>query len=447
MSGPKVVVLVTREQMLAMADGLLNRLDQAIASWAAEGQRCGMLSDEEIAATRRRRASLAALMETDDLVQLQKQVPDEIAFLKADVSRRQQAAAERAEQVARRQRHSRHGAATVLRALEAKGVAIPAELKESLARMRAGKSLDNAEAVLAHAFALLAPASPATLSAAQQALAQGLRSSSGTDMDVQAWKAANAALDRDPAIARLDRHIGEAAVHLGQVEAAEFAARLLVVEQQADEARGRLLMDSLILDLAGAIDTARKRRAARETLQELGAEIRAYSASEAATFAERASQLGVGASIAAMDVLIESGQALVAQAQQQQAAEARRHAVLGGLAKLGYEVHDGMETAWANDGRVVVRKPSVPGYGVEVGGQAARMQVRVVTTDAERDVSRDRDVEIMWCGEFGQLQELLASRGDEMLIERALGVGEVPLKVVSNAQETQRGATQNRSMS
>ena len=105
-----------------------------------------------------------------------------------------------------------------------------------------------------------------------------------------------------------------------------------------------------------------------------------------------------------------------------------------------------METAWANDGRVVVKKSSVPGYGIEVGGQAARMQVRVVSTDANRDVSRDRDAESLWCGEFGQLQDLLASQGDELLIERALGVGAVPLKVVSGADETQRGATQIRGM-
>lgn len=446
MSGPKVVVLVTREQMLAMAEGLLKRLDQAIASWAAEGQRCGMLSDEDIAATRRRRASLAALMETDDLVQLQKQVPDEISFLKADVSRRQQSAADKAELAAKRRRHSRHGAATVLRALEAKDIEIPAELGESLAWMRAGRTPDNAEAVLAQAFTLLTPTVPTTLSSAQEALAQGLRSSSGAAMDVQAWKAANAARDCDPLITRLDRQIGEAAVHLTQTEVAEFAARLVAVEQEANEARGRLLMDSLTLDLAGAIDTARRRRAARETLQEVCAELSAYVASEASAFAERASQLSGGASIAELETLIESGQALVAQAQQQQAAAARRRAVLGGLAKLGYEVHDGMETAWANDGRVVIKKPSVPGYGVEVGGQAARMQVRVVTTVLDRDVARDRDVESMWCGEFGQLQDLLASQGDELLIERAMGIGAVPLKLVSDVQEIQRATTQRRSM-
>lgn len=445
MSGPKVVVLVTREQMLEIADGLLKRLDKAMAAWIAAGQGCGMLSDDEIAATWRRRAALAALVETSELVRLQKGVPDEIAFLKADTARRQQAVADKAEQAARRQRHTRHGAATVLGALEAKGIAVPAELGASLARMRNGQLLDDADAVLARAFGLLAPEASKTLSAAQESLARALGSAEPA-MDLRAWKVANATLDRDPAIARLDRQIGEAGIHLGQAEAAGYAARLVAMEQETNDARRRLLLDSLTLDLAAAIDAARKRRAAREALEELSAEMSAYATPEAVAYVEQGAQLDAAASAAAMIALIESGQALLAQAQQQQAATARRRAILGGLAKLGYEVHEGMETAWANDGRVVIKKSSVPGYGVEVGGQSGRMQVRVVSTEANRDVSRDRDVESMWCGEFGQLQDLLAAQGDELQIERALGVGAVPLKVVAEAEGMQGSASLVRGM-
>ncbi|WP_454696538.1 hypothetical protein [Achromobacter aegrifaciens] len=445
MSGPKVVVLVTREQMLEIADGLLKRLDKAIAAWITEGQGCGMLSDEEIAATWRRRAALAALVETSELVRLEKGVPDEIAFLKADTARRQQAVADKAEQAARRQRHIRHGAATVLGALEAKGIAVPAELDASLARMRNGQLLDDADAVLARAFGLLTSEATKTLSAAQESLARALGSAEPV-MDLQAWKAANAALDRDPVIVRLDHQIGEAGIHLGQAEAAGYAARLVTVEQEGNDARRRLLLDSLTLDLAAAIDAARKQRAARQALDELGAEMSAYATPEAAAFVEQVAQLDPAAATPAVMALVESGQALLARVQQQQAAAARRRAILGGLAKLGYEVHEGMETAWANDGRVVVKKSSVPGYGVEVGGQTGRMQVRVVSTEANRDVSRDRDVESMWCGEFGQLQDLLATQGDELQIERALGVGSVPLKVVAEAEGALGSASQARGM-
>src|SRR5690606_38698618 len=72
-----------------------------------------------------------------------------------------------------------------------------------------------------------------------EVLAQGLCSSSNTTMDVQAWKAANAALACAPVIARLDRYIGEAAVHLGPAEAADRDKRLFHVRsrglRRADE--------------------------------------------------------------------------------------------------------------------------------------------------------------------------------------------------------------------
>jgi hypothetical protein len=43
-------------------------------------------------------------------------------------------------------------------------------------------------------------------------------------------------------------------------------------------------------------------------------------------------------------------------------------AVLGGLAGLGYEVSEGMATAWVKDGRVVLQKAASPGYRIELSG-------------------------------------------------------------------------------
>ena len=48
------------------------------------------------------------------------------------------------------------------------------------------------------------------------------------------------------------------------------------------------------------------------------------------------------------------------------AATARRKAVLGGLAALGYEVRETLATALAREGRIVVRKPGTQDYGVEL---------------------------------------------------------------------------------
>ncbi len=84
-----------------------------------------------------------------------------------------------------------------------------------------------------------------------------------------------------------------------------------------------------------------------------------------------------------------------------------------------------MATAWAQTGRVVLRKPATPGYGLEVGGKAdnGRLQLRAVALNANRDSQRDRDIETLWCGEFQRLQALLAAQGGELSVERALGWG------------------------
>ncbi len=122
------------------------------------------------------------------------------------------------------------------------------------------------------------------------------------------------------------------------------------------------------------------------------------------------------------------------------AAEERRRAVLEGLASLGYEVSEGMMTAWVSGGRVVLRKPANPGYGVELSGgsQTDVMQVRAVglgNPADPRDAGRDKDMETIWCGEFERLQSLVAQAGGNVSIESARPVGQFPLKVVSDLGE------------
>lgn len=94
-------------------------------------------------------------------------------------------------------------------------------------------------------------------------------------------------------------------------------------------------------------------------------------------------------------------------------------------------------TAWVSDGRIVLRKPANPGYGVELSGgsPADVMQVRAVGigNPAEaRNAGRDRDMETIWCGEFERLQSLVAKAGGNVSIENARPAGQHPLKVVAD---------------
>jgi hypothetical protein len=119
------------------------------------------------------------------------------------------------------------------------------------------------------------------------------------------------------------------------------------------------------------------------------------------------------------------------------AAEERRRAVLEGLASLGYEVSEGMATAWVQNGQIVLRKAANPGYGVELSGgsRSDLLQVRAVGIGGPaeaRDANRDRDMETIWCGEFDRLKVLVAKAGGNVSIESARPVGQFPLKVVSD---------------
>src|SRR4051794_3044988 len=94
-----------------------------------------------------------------------------------------------------------------------------------------------------------------------------------------------------------------------------------------------------------------------------------------------------------------------------------------------------METAWARDGRIILRKPGAEDYGVELGApsDASRMQVRLVGSShpaAPRTATRDRDQEVIWCGEFKRLQALMATAEVGVHVERAIEAGVQPVKTV-----------------
>src|SRR5262249_51802066 len=96
MSGPKVVRIVTREELIANCEKHLARLEAALQRWEKVGRRNGLLSDEEIKGAQKRCAGLRSLLASDQFAKLQKQVPGEIAHFKTDMERRLSDAAARA---------------------------------------------------------------------------------------------------------------------------------------------------------------------------------------------------------------------------------------------------------------------------------------------------------------------------------------------------------------
>lgn len=115
------------------------------------------------------------------------------------------------------------------------------------------------------------------------------------------------------------------------------------------------------------------------------------------------------------------------------AAEGRRE-ILNALARLGYELNTGMETAFVEDGRIVIRKPDDAEYGVELAGMGATnlMKTRVVRLAGEVAVSpdarlRDQHREETWCADRAAMQADLARRGIDTTVKAARPAGASPV--------------------
>ncbi|EPH9906140.1 TPA: hypothetical protein NIC27_005128 [Pseudomonas aeruginosa] len=448
MSGPKVVRIVTREEAIATCERDLQRLDKALARWENQASRLAQLSDAERAAAHARRASLHALLEQERWLDVQLQVKIESEFLKRDLAEREERAIRQAAETRQQHRRLQENASALLQALDARPDAASAALRQTLHTLADGALRDDAEALLAQGFAALASA-PAEerLSEAQRELAQRLKTDE-TPMSLEQWRARQQQdAPHEQRLARIDRHIAELQLLQGEASAQAFLERLARAEAEQRPERRNLLLDSLVLDLAQAAREHQQQRQRLEHLQDLASEVAALGAAEHAELLQRAA-CQPDSDPQQLAELTERCNAILTAHLQQQAALARRQAVLQGLASLGYEVREGMATAWAQTGRVVLRKPATPGYGLEVGGKAdnGRLQLRAVALNANRDSQRDRDIETLWCGEFQRLQALLAAQGGELSVERALGVGEVALKEIGEEEQREMGALRQRGL-
>jgi hypothetical protein len=436
MSGPKVVRIVTREEILAICEQHLARLDAAIEVWTESGKRSNVIDEADIAAVYKRRDELRALLEVSAFLDLQKAVPEEIKFLEEDAQVRLAAAIERATAERTRKRRRCTAANAVISKLQTAGKDVPTELVSLLEEIAAGnENKADADRAFADAYALLADNN--ATSAAQERtseiaarLAAGERSISFTE-----WRAENLENDEDERLKRIDNFIVELG-SLGGTNREIFEQRITAIGAEPSQARKRLLTDSLVADLADATRVARENNYLLAKLREQLAEVGRFNSEAARALAANLKTAITTSNTAQTEKLIASATALVTSEFNQLAAEARRKAILQGLSSLGYEVQEGMATAFAKGDAVVMRHTNTPGFGLEVNGspEAERLQMRVVAFAPQgvpRDRSRDRDVEVQWCGDLDKLREFLGSVGGDIAIERSAVAGAMPLKVIS----------------
>ena len=222
-----------------------------------------------------------------------------------------------------------------------------------------------------------------------------------------------------------------------QADFAGWKERARFGEAASASQRG-LRLDSLCLELGEFLRKNRLEKALRVALG-LALEDLAEKSSMEADIWRRKLQEALAEAVLASgaDELLSSVRAWMVEENRREDAEAQRVAVLGALVELGYEVREGMATAWTEEGRVVVHKPGESVYGVEVSAPSVgnALQVRVVAKgEASRSQQRDKEVEETWCGEFSRLRALLAEEGFPTELKQAHAPGEVAIKTIAGGE-------------
>lgn len=437
MSGPKVVRIVTREEIEAICRGHLRAVSNAadgVLRFARRHDRLTAALEQEIAA---RRAAFEKLFRDEKWMDIQKLGPQVELFLKKEVERLETVVITEAAAA----RCGRRQAADAARSLAASLTAAGAPVSAELAAAAAGSVSDvsQARAIVEQALRTMRTAIAASAaSEASQQLAQRL-SVGDAPTSIEAWLSQQPA-SQDPAIAKVDAALAELETIAGAEAAAAFAARADAVAAEAERGRRALLADSLILEAAAVAAEHRARIKERSRIAIACAGLDAVASQHAARYRGQLSQLKQDAKAKALHDLAAGAEAELAAATAEQTAIARRRALLTGLSELGYEVRQSMTTALAEQGRVVVRKPSDADYGVEISNPpgAERLQIRLVGAaqpTSPRNAGRDRDKEVSWCGDVSRLRTLIGSAGREFIVERAVGAGAELVKTVKFAHE------------
>ena len=433
MSGPKVVRIVTREEIQAVCRGLMRVFELAAAQLLQQAKRYDLprtALEKDIAS---RRETLTMLFDDGKWRDLQKLAPTMTDYLAAEEKRIKLQVQTAAELARSKRRHLTDSARSLIILLESAGRSIPDALRTIPrdALQADDQQFASMQAIISREIQQETGRGSAVLSAEDTELAKRL-GVGGRGQTVAEWVALRQVATTDAASRRLDALLAEIETNEDAVVAQGFVARAAAIAGEESEQRRALLTDSLILDAAASAHRRHEQEAKFNKLRGTQASLEGLATGPAQAMASSIAKALQTRDTASVDRLIAEGASLIGSETRDLAATSRRRAILTGLASLGYEVREGMATSWVRDGRVTLRKPGTPDYGVELGApaDAARLQIRLVGSDRPsipRSTQRDRDQETIWCS----LQDLIAKSSGELIIERAQPVGAVAVRTVA----------------
>lgn len=438
MSGPKVVRVVTKQEIRANCRGRIEAVKDVFDQWHKFASKHDALTIEEEKTAEKRMHSIVKLFEQEQFSEVQKQCTNEIATFRADMNRIRNEAIAKAELERSVRRKLKYSAETLITTFNADNRQIPRKLFDiaSLALTASETELITMSSTLSHILTeyTLSSAEPQAMTSLQKELSKQLTEGEILqtladwrlfhDEDVKATEVNN----------RLDKLLAEIKVIENDTVTQSFLKRIALIESELSVSHRSLLTDSLLLDLVAHLNERKRQDQAGILMRETLCELRGLTSKEARELETLLIKAIDDKDISLSQALNDKGAELIKKERKRFAGISRREAILEGMAKLGYEIKENMATAWVEDGRIVVRKPNEADYGVELGAveDAERVQVQLVALEQSSDVSKDLDRETIWCAEFSRLQSGLEKSGTILHIEKALPVGSKPLKRVQS---------------
>ena len=428
MSGPKVVRIVTPEERIIIKTRWISQLAQAILKIEVYAKENGLLDEDlkkGLAETLKHYESLSA----DDYQKIEREIPEQIDYLQEEYKKlRQKVIAKKtSDWELFKNLMSTHKKLAAL--LSANNIAFENFTEPRFISKEQLKSYQIQVDGLYDRLLKESFKDDNKLSAEQLKIQQRL-SEGDSMLSVTAWK--SHLPETQSRLTKLEKTLEDMYVHdISQEKIQALMARCALLDENAENYAVRL--DSLILDAA---DFSRNERALREVRERLNDALRLIETlgKDFSFIPQWEAKLK---SVNLQDILqtAEKAEEFYKQVSESLIVQAKRKAIRTALEKSGYEINDAMETAWVENGRLVVKKAANSLYGVEFMSpeNLSRIQARVVADEQrsnERSPSLDKKQEEIWCDDFDTIRSFLKNDDLEILIDKMQDPGAVKLKEV-----------------
>ncbi|MCX7392527.1 MAG: hypothetical protein NTW75_00195 [Planctomycetales bacterium] len=446
MSGPKVINVVTRQEVIDICQAAIAEVDYALSEWQRIMDRNMIVAAGDLARFMTGRNALRQLLKADQFLDVQKAAPGLVAAIHSNVQQQLAVHDSQAAQEQRQERSHQFSAEAVLARCREMSVVIPVDCVRALTDAAAGRAVDAqvVQRAISQATSALYATEQSTAFTKQRDLAEVLGATGESTNAQEVLRAAEDSLV-DPRIRRISSQLVELTSFGEDATASSFRSRLetvLQAEAAGEMCQRGLLLDSLEVEMAPALKQARHIHELRIAIGVEFATARALGDLEAcqADLAAAEKQLDQENAEEATTSLAKARD-IRAQRNRCRAAQASREAILQGLKDLGYAVEEGMATQLAAKKQLVVQHPAKPGVAVELTGtgDGGRLQARMVALQGvSRGAGTDKQVEEKWCTELQSLQASITQAGGALLVEKALAAGAIPMKIVAIEEDEYR---------